>query len=583
MGGVPIVFTTPNYWDGSLIKFFFLINCPRASAELQFAALDKEKKEESKPADNKEAVDPRMPFERELEHLRAFFNNGAVDALVPLSDQLAPLLQLFAPGNYTVELREIDEVDTRRRTVEMFPIRKSRDDAVDDDDEDDEDEEGEGTEGGSEGGEKDSSGAATAEAEGENSRKTKKPKKEPEPPRMVGPPRFDSVYEYPATLLTQPVYCGAANEERIAHYRALLCDSEASRPIIFFVKVRGDYYLLDGHHKWLALKSFAFTGEELEEEQPNSFLEFGAFVVHTKKYPNLRTPLALVVSLLHDKNPPRHRNMHRSPYTGWCRTIVDPQRQLSERERSMIANVPEPLRADWTKLLNENFAFWQTLCNPIVLSGKVVRLRVSNLARDVTVEDIRKTFHSECEVISVSNIIECKDAANEFISREETIKRLEELIQKAEKYGPGDHEDGSLKCTAELTGADVTLRQPLFECTCTYGPREYICVSCAKACHPDHALTPVPDTVSGYCNCAMNAGCDLLDSKKLRHCIANKKKMEYDGYCIVEIDEVFLEEAMALNRRMLDLDAIRKYGTLAHSRAESNSPWRKLDIKRLDE
>ena len=563
VGGVPIVFTIPNNWDGSLIKYFFLINCPRASAELKVAALDKDKNEDSMLGDNnnKEDSDPRMPFERELEHLRGFFNNGAVDARVPLSDQLAPLLQLFAPGNYTVELREIDEVDTRRCVLEMFrPGSKSRNDAVDDEEDEEGEGEGEGREAGGEGGEQDS---------GDNSKKTKK----------RGPPLFDSVQEYPATLLTQPVCCGEANEERIEHYRALLCDSVALRPIIFFVEVRGDYYLLDGHHKWLALKSFAFTREELKTELSNSFLETGAFLVNHKKYPNLRTPLALVVSLLHDKTPLRHRDLYRSPYTNWCSAIVDPQRQLSERERGMFgSNLPERIKAGWTKTLNENFSHWQTLCNPIVPTGKVVRLRVSNLARDVKVEDIRQAFHAECEVISVSEIIDCtgKDATSTI------IKRLEEIIQKAENY---EHEEDrvSLTCTVELTGEDITLRQPLFECKCFSGPGEYICVSCANSCHQYHDITPVPDSDSGFCHCSMKKCCGLLDFKKTKRCIANKKRMEYEGYCIVELDEVFLEEAMALDRKRLDLDEIRKYGTLEYSRADSKSPWRKLDIKRLDE
>ena len=143
-------------------------------------------------------------------------------------------------------------------------------------------------------------------------------------------PPFDTTNDdEPTIALTQPLYEYAMDEERIQHYMARLVDPEALRPIIFLLRVREDFYLLDGHHKWLALTRFRIRHPFIETQL------YDGFDVDREKYLHLRTPLALVVSLLPNSKPPRHRNLQQSPYSRWCQKIVDPQPQLSERARDV--------------------------------------------------------------------------------------------------------------------------------------------------------------------------------------------------------------------------------------------------------
>lgn len=97
----------------------------------------------------------------------------------------------------------------------------------------------------------------------------------------------------------------------------------------------------------------------------------GGFLVSKKKKketPNLRMPLALIISVKHNRLPPRHgdNDMCVSPYTNWCLQIVDPKTELTNQELSMFEDMEHPTQMEaYRSTLQKEFAEWQKICKPI--------------------------------------------------------------------------------------------------------------------------------------------------------------------------------------------------------------------------
>jgi len=356
----------------------------------------------------------------------------------------------------------------------------------------------------------------------------------------------------PTTIMTRPIGMELLDEERVEHYKALLWGPKALRPILFFVRVREDFYLLDGHHKWAALKSF--------RDKDGGLTPRGGFIVDTRNYPALRMPLVLELSLLPDHLPPRHRN-HESangPYS----KIVDPQRHLSERELSVFDGVvPMEKREQWKVRLKSSFnQCLSTLYSPITLTGQVVRLRVSNLDRRVA--DVFWAFEAVCEVISVSPITECTqpllDNHNSHTTPETTPTREQRLAELIAEVESGSADPSKFRCTLEVT-ADVSMTQQLVYCFSCMASG--ICVACAKKYHKGHELTTDGwGDNPKFCRCYRNY-CTFLSHEESNDIMARQReadRKEFEGCCIVEIDACFLDDVMTvLPGRELNLYAIR--------------------------
>jgi len=245
----------------------------------------------------------------------------------------------------------------------------------------------------------------------------------------------------------------------------------------------------------------------------------------------------------------------------------------------MLEGVPGKEVARWRKPLGKKFARWQTLCHPLWETGRLVILRVGNLARDVMQIDVILAFHKMCKVHAISEILICRDEQIEL--DEERKVQLDQVIKLAGDFTEGDPRPDAFKCTVSIT-ADLEISQPIFVCAdCT----TLVCIACAKTCHNGHGVELCPEEEKGSCNCTALDECTVSQGQKLEILTKQREedKKHFEGFCYVEVDECYLEDALRLHEHRLSTALGRtKYGNHLWNLPLEAAYWRSIEVAQCD-